>query len=48
MEQEMKAMTKNQTTVASIILIYRKAVESLERIKSERFYHGIDVIVNDP
>ena len=41
-------MTKAQPKVASIVQLYRKSVESLERIKSERFYHGTDVIVNDP
>lgn len=48
LEQEMKAMTKNQQNVTSIVRIYRNSVQSLERIKSERFYHGTDVIVNNP
>lgn len=41
-------MKTNPPNVASIVRLYRKSMESLERIKSERFYHGTDVMVNDP
>jgi hypothetical protein len=41
-------MTTNELKVASAVRVYRRSVQSLERIKSERFYHGTDVIVDDP
>lgn len=41
-------MKPNQPKIASLVRLYRKSVESLERLKSERFYHGTGVIVNHP